>query len=178
VENTVYYTYSTISQTIAAMVALLGVFSIYQLQSLNNKFMELAQNYLDTLLKMEKEDFMKMQSNPHRDLSSQIVFKNYNGIIGALDRVNIMYGNSFSDLYKLRETIIEIFNYKHQVINKSIHITLLSLLMIGVSILILSFASNISATSYWLIFIPFFGLISYLLFRVFNLIKFSLTSDF
>jgi len=43
-----------------------------------------AQNYLDTLFKMEEENFMQMPSNPHRDLSSQIVFKNFIRIIGVL----------------------------------------------------------------------------------------------
>lgn len=177
-ENTVYYTYSTVSQTIAAMVALLGVLSIYQLQSLNNKFIGLTQNYLDTLLNMEKDDFMKMSSNPHRELSNHVVFKNYDGILSVTDKVFKMYGDSFPDLDKLRKSIILIFNNKQQVIKKSIHITLVSLLVIAGSILILSFASNISTKSYWLIFIPFFSIISYLLYRVFNLIKFSLTSDF
>lgn len=177
-ENTVYYTYSTVSQTIAAMVALLGVFSIYLLQSLNNKFMGLAQNYLDTLIKMEKDNFQQLSSNPHRELSNHVVFKNFDGILSVTEKVFKMYGDNFSDLDKLRKSIILVFNDKQQVIKKSIHITLVSLLIIAGSILILSFASNICTTAYWLIFIPFFSLISYLLYRVFNLIKFSLTSDF
>jgi hypothetical protein len=177
-ENTVYYTYSTISQTIAAMVALLGVFSIYQLQSLNIKFMGLAQNYLDTLLKMEKEDFMKMPSNPHRELNSYVIFKNFDGIISVTEKVFKMFGDSFSDLDQLRKSIALVSNNKKQVVKKSIHITLFSLLVIAGSIFILSFASNISIKIYWIIFIPFFSVITYVLYRVYNLIKFSLTSDF
>jgi hypothetical protein len=176
-ENTVYYTYSTISQTIAAMVALLGVFSIYVMQSLNNKFMGLAQTYLDTLLKMEKEDFMKMSSNPHRELSTHVVFKNFSGIISVTDKVFKMYGDTFSDLENLRKAIIIVFNNKQEIVKKSIHITLISLLIIAASIGTLSFASNIGVLLYWIIFIPFFILILYLLYRVFNLIKYSLTSD-
>lgn len=176
-ENTVYYTYSTVSQTIAAMVALLGVFSIYQLQSLNNKFFGLAQNYLDTLIKMEQENFMQMQSNPHRELNSYIVFKNFDGILNVLERVNKSYGNTFSDLDKLRNSIILVFNDKNQVIKKSIHITLVSLLLIAGSILTLSFASNINTNIYWIVFIPFFSSILYLLIRIFNLLKFSLSSN-
>ena len=176
-ENTVYYTYSTVSQTIAAMVALLGVFSIYQLQSLNNKFFGLAQNYLDTLIKMEKEDWMRMQSNPHRELSNHVVFKNFDGILTVTDKVFKMYGDNFSDLDILRKSIILVFNDKKQVIKKSIHITLFSLLIISGSILILSFATSINSTIYWIIFIPFFCLILYLLSKVYDLIKYSLTSN-
>jgi len=176
-ENTVYYTYSTISQTIAAMVALLGVFSIYLLQSLNNKFMGLSQNYLDTLIKMEKEDFMKMSSNPHRELSNHVVFKNFTGILSVTDKVFKIYGDTFSELENLRKSIILVFNNKQEIVQKSVHITLISLLIIAASIGTLSFASNMGVMSYWIIFIPFFILILYLLYRVFNLIKFSLTSD-
>lgn len=48
-ENTVYYTFSTISQSLAAMVALLGVFTIYILQTLNSKIIYISQGYLEYL---------------------------------------------------------------------------------------------------------------------------------
>jgi hypothetical protein len=88
-----------------------------------------------------------------------------------------MYGDTFSDLENLRKSIILVFNNKQEIVKKSIHITLISLLIIAASIGTLSFASNIGVMSYWIIFIPFFTLILYLLYRIFNLIKFSLTSD-
>jgi hypothetical protein len=62
VENALFYTFSTIAQTLAAAIALLGAFALYRLQSIGASLRDLAdsviQPYLpnDTALKLSGEE--------------------------------------------------------------------------------------------------------------------------
>lgn len=177
-ENTVYYTYSTISQTLAAMVALLGVFTIYRLQSLNNKFIDHSQSYLDFLNKMEKEN------NPNsgvwftnRELGRLIISKHYQGIIDLMEREYKKWGEAFSELSSFYKSVNKITAYKEKSIKKTVFITSTSLIIILASIIMLSLATIINNLAFWITFLLFLLAIGFVFLQIFQLIKFSLSSD-
>jgi len=96
-ENTVYYTFSTISQSLAAMIALLGVFTIYMLQTLNSRIIDISQGYLEYLNKMEKD------KNPNtgiwfvnRELNGLIISKNLKKIKAGDDHTGPEHRAAFS----------------------------------------------------------------------------------
>jgi hypothetical protein len=177
-ENTVYYIYSTISQTLAAMVALLGVFSIYMLQSLNNKFIDISQGYLDFLNRMEKENnpnygfwFTKIEFN------KLIISKQYQGILALADREYKKWADAFPELSNFSKSITKIRSDKENVIKKTLFITISSLIIIIGSLIMLSMATKMHNLTFWILFILFISAIGYVFLLIFQLIKFSLSSD-
>lgn len=177
-ENTVYYTYSTISQTLAAMVALLGVFTLYRLQSLNNKFIDLSQSYLDFLNRMEKEKNINTGVwFTNRELSRLIISKHYPGILDLMDREYRKWGEAFSELSGFYKSIIKITSDKEKSIKKTLIITSSSLIIIIASIIMLSMATKINSLTFWITFLLFLSAIGFVFLQIYQVIKFSLVSD-
>lgn len=177
-ENTVYYTFSTISQSLAAMIALLGVFTIYMLQTLNSRIIDISQGYLEYLNKMEKD------KNPNtgiwfvnRELSGLIISKNFKKIKAIAEREHQRWGDFSSEIKSFNDSLNELNQIKDSIILKTIKITTISFIIILASILMLSISIYISNLSFWLIFPIFVIAISYIFFSGFKLIQVSISSD-
>ncbi|HEX2919560.1 MAG TPA: hypothetical protein VHO50_00190 [Bacteroidales bacterium] len=177
-ENTIYYSFSTISQTLAAMVALLGVFTIYRLQNLNNKFIDHSQSYLEFLNRMENEKNVNTGVwFTNRELSRLITSKHYKGILELMDREYKKWGDVFSELSGFYKSIIKITSDKQKSIEKTLSITCTSLIIISASIGMLSMATKMNNLTFWVIFSVFLLSIGIVFWQMFQLIKFSLISD-
>lgn len=177
-ENTVYYTFSTISQSLAAMIALLGVFTIYMLQTLNSRIIDISQGYLEYLNKMEKD------KNPNtgiwfvnRELSGLITSKNLKKIKVIAEREYQKWGDFSSELKSFHDSLAEFTQIKDSIILKTIKITTISFIIILASILMLSISIYVSKLLFWLTFPIFIIAISYIFFSAFRLIKVSISSD-
>ena len=130
-ENTFYYTFSTISQSLAAMIALLGVFSIYMMQTLNSRIIDISQGYLEYLNKLEKD------KNPNtgiwftnRELAGLITSKNLKKIKAIAEREYQKWGDFSSELKLFHDTLAEFTQIKDTIIRKTLKITSLSFLII------------------------------------------------
>ena len=177
-ENTVYYTFSTISQSLAAMIALLGVFTIYMLQTLNSRIIDISLGYLEYLNKLEKD------KNPNtgiwfvnRELNGLIISKNLKKIKAIADREHQKWGDFSTELKLFNESLHEFIQIKNSIILKTIKITTISFITILASIFMLSISIYVSRLFFWLTFPIFIIAISYIFLSAFRLIKVSVSSD-
>lgn len=82
-ETTLYYTFSTISQTLAGAIALLAAFVLYRIQLLNSEmdnvieatYSFLNESFSDTIMELIRYEFNQMK-----------ILKDYNGIIDYLNK--------------------------------------------------------------------------------------------
>lgn len=177
-ENTVYYTFSTISQSLAAMIALLGVFSIYVLQNLNSRIIDISQGYLEFLKKLEQD---KDPNNgiwfTSRELTSLITSKNLKKIKALAESEYQKWGDFKSELKSFHTNILEFTKIKESIIWQTLKITSVSFVIILASMVMLSLAIYVSTPLFWITFSIFILAIIYVFISAYRLIKISVLSD-
>lgn len=93
--STTYYTFSTIPQVLASMIALLGVFAIFKIQFIHNRLNGLSQNFYDRLTQEERSKSSFITPNEIEkfrrikiSLNDSKIFKQMEHIMDLLKRLN------------------------------------------------------------------------------------------
>ena len=159
--DTIYYTFSTIPQVLAAFAALVGVFAIFKFQLIEKSLDGIAQNFFELAKEsylVSKEDVENLKKAKIARIQTNIIHW-MNQIIHSVDSMN-QYPNN-SNQKEIDKTLDnfnqKILQYKTEILNKrnlkaiTKKTLLFSVFVIFLSICILPFASSISnCLSSWL----------------------------
>jgi len=136
-ENTLYYTFSTIAQTLAGAIALLGAFILYRLQSLNNGL----DDHAKFIRKLYLEDVDLIF------LNSFIVKGEYNKFLeytrGKPADAGTLEEHSY--ITEVQAKIEELLVFKRSLIRSFTVSLVLTVSLIAVSVMLLSVTPSISS---------------------------------
>jgi len=173
-EQIIFYTYSTVAQVLAAIVALLGVFTIFQIQNINNKLTGLSQNYFDSLIDTRKKNTIPISHFLLDDFKNSQISRNYKKTMKIMEEMKSKYGNTIKTLHSAYHSTLNLHKSKSQQIEKTVCITIISVLLILFCVIMLPFAVRINSFTFWITFVPFFLALSYLMYLIVNLIRSAL----
>ena len=150
-EDTLYYTLSTIAQVLAAIVGIIGVFAIFRFQFYTDSLYGFALRFHERVINTELVKNNKFLKKVHA-LKDAIAFKKDNEIDNAMSQIEtfLIDKEDYTNIYqKLFELHTRFKMLKSNVINKSKilkEVFIYSLALIVMCLIILSFTDIICKT--------------------------------
>jgi hypothetical protein len=154
-ENAIYYTFSTIPQVLAALIALVGVFVIFKIQILNKELLGFGKAILDEFERCEKVREKVKQKNKMLEsrLKKSINRNDFDGLGIQINEIaEILNTKSLSGV---AESYVKSKEFKENLIKKTKTESIFSIIVILMSVVILPFAKIISTNLFCSILIFF-----------------------
>ncbi len=130
-ETALYYFFSTVAQTMAALVGVLGAFSVFRMQQLDHELINLTGIFVSFLQSSMQGTNSRICSSLYNSLLDDLRNKNYQEIIDKSHKAFAeMQNNAGNDLMKSLVAIQNKHNYKD-----SIGIDLLAATISGLSLI-------------------------------------------
>ncbi|MCX6233490.1 MAG: hypothetical protein NT175_02025 [Bacteroidetes bacterium] len=175
-ENSIYYTFSTIAQVLAGILALLGAFAIFKIPLFRNRLSGLAQNFYD-----ETDNLIKTRvsfpASKIGDLKKNMISRNYFQLLRSMEESLKVYKESPD----VKEKDIQKFNNYYQeykmlyisekaLMSKTRIVLIYTVTIILGSIFIIPFANVISRGIFILLLSLFFILLAINFYLILQLI--------
>jgi len=144
-ENSIYYTFSTMAQVLAGAIALLGVFLLYAIKQIDNELKGIAEAALIEVTRLGLVSFInKKDFNLIPGIKKAMAKNDQKDLKERLERlVDIVNTDSFE--WQVREKYNTKYKFKESIIKKAKGVMILTTISILVSIIILAFTTKINS---------------------------------